>query len=183
MFEDLVIPLVTIAIAEFGDKTQISILLLSSKTPKHLQIFLGVLLAFILADGIAIALGSWITTIIPFLYLKLVSGAIFIMYGVYTFIHKEEDEKKSKSYTQPFISAFFLIFLTEWGDKTQIVAALFATTYSPYLVFIGTITALALLSGTAIIFGKMISNKLQRKTLDFIAGIVFIILGISFLLL
>jgi len=54
IIEDILIPLVAIAAAELGDKTQISILLLSSKTKKHLQLLLGVMLAFLIVDGIVI---------------------------------------------------------------------------------------------------------------------------------
>ncbi|MBS3778067.1 MAG: TMEM165/GDT1 family protein, partial [Candidatus Thermoplasmatota archaeon] len=35
MIEDIIVPLIAIAIAELGDKTQLSVLLLSSKTTKH----------------------------------------------------------------------------------------------------------------------------------------------------
>ena len=63
--DDLLIPLVSIAIAELGDNTQISIVLLSSRTKNHLQFLFGIILAFLIVDGIAIAAGSWITTIIP----------------------------------------------------------------------------------------------------------------------
>jgi len=52
IIEDILIPLVAIAAAELGDKTQISILLLSSKTKKHLQLLLGVMLAFLIVDGL-----------------------------------------------------------------------------------------------------------------------------------
>ena len=75
-----------------------------------------------------------------------------------------------------------LIILTEWGDKTQIAAALFSTNYNPIMVFIGTITALAILSGLAIYFGKIISERINQKIMTKIGGLVFILLGIVFLL-
>ncbi len=180
MIEDVIIPLIAIAVAELGDKTQISILLLSSKTNKHMQILVGVTLAFLIVDGIAIAAGSWITTIIPIKYLKIISGIVFIIFGILMLLHKKEEDEKTKKFNTPFITAFFLILLTEWGDKTQIAAALFATKYNPYMVLIGTITSLFILSIIAIFFGKIISEKIPRKTINKIAAIIFIIMGLIF---
>lgn len=164
IIEDILIPLVAIAAAELGDKTQISILLLSSKTKKHLQLLLGVMLAFLIVDGIAIAAGSWITTVIPTNVLKIVSGAVFIIFGIFMLINKRGGEE-SKTYDKsPFISAFLLIFLTEWGDKTQIAAALFATKFNALMVLVGTILALTILSVIAVYFGKFISERIDKKT-------------------
>jgi len=182
IIKDLIIPLITIAVAELGDKTQISILLLSSKTKKHLHLLIGALLAFAIVDGVAIIAGTWITTIIPINYLKIISAIVFIIIGILMLISKDDGEKETKQ-KNPFIAAFLIIMLTEWGDKTQIAAAIFATQYDAIFVFIGTITALLILSLIAIFFGKVISTRLNKKIVNKIAGIVFIILGLTFILL
>ena len=75
-----------------------------------------------------------------------------------------------------------MIFITEWGDKTQIASGIFATKYNPLMVLIGAVTALALLSVMAIYLGKFVSNKVDKKVLTKIAGTVFILMGISFFL-
>ena len=178
----MLLPLISIAVAEFGDKTQISILLLSSKTNKHLHLLAGAICAFLIVDGIAIAAGTWITMVIPIDYLKILSGIIFILFGIVILLNKDKDTDKTPSHRNPFIAAFLIIMLTEWGDKTQIAAALFAIKYNPYLVLIGTLIALTFLSVIAIYFAKYISEKMNKKTINIIAGIVFIVLGISFII-
>jgi Ca2+/H+ antiporter, TMEM165/GDT1 family len=175
--------LIAIAIAELGDKTQLSVLLLSSKTTKHLQIFFGVLLAFLIVDGVAIAAGSWITMFIPVYYLKIVSGLVFILFGILILMNKDDEEEKTKSYQNPFITSFFLILLTEWGDKTQIAAALFATRFNPVGILIGSMIALSILSVIAIFFGKLISERISKATINRVAAAVFILMGLAFLLL
>ena len=75
-----------------------------------------------------------------------------------------------------------MIFLSEWGDKTQIAAALFAVEYNPWQVLIGVMTGLALLSILAIYLGKFISGKIDRRLISKIAGALFIVIGISFAL-
>jgi len=157
-------------------------LLLSSKTKKHLQLLIGAILAFVIVDGIAIIAGSWITSIVPVDYLKIISAIVFIIIGIFMLISKDGEEKETTQ-KNPFIAAFLLIMLTEWGDKTQIAAAIFATQYDAIFVFIGTITALLILSLIAIFFGKVISTRLNKKIVNKIAGIIFIILGITFIIL
>jgi Ca2+/H+ antiporter, TMEM165/GDT1 family len=76
------IPLLAVGLAEMGDKTQLSILLLSSRTREYFRLLLGVMLAFLLADGIAILVGSWATNVIPVHLVKLVSGSVFILFGI-----------------------------------------------------------------------------------------------------
>ena len=182
IIEDLIIPFITIAFAELGDKTQISILLLSSKTKKHLHLLIGAILAFAIVDGVAIIAGTWITTIIPIYYLKIISAIVFIIIGILMLISKDDGEKEITQ-KNPFIAAFLIIMLTEWGDKTQIAAAIFATQYNAIFVFIGTMTALLILSIIAIFFGKIISKRIDKKFVNKIAGIIFIIIGITFIIL
>ncbi len=75
-----------------------------------------------------------------------------------------------------------MIFLSEWGDKTQIASALFAAEYDPYMVFIGVMTALLILSAMAIYLGKLLSSRIDRKQVTRIAGVVFLLIGLSFML-
>jgi Ca2+/H+ antiporter, TMEM165/GDT1 family len=46
----MLVPLAAIAVAELGDKTQLSVLLLSSKTKNHFNLLIGVIIAFAIVD-------------------------------------------------------------------------------------------------------------------------------------
>lgn len=96
---------------------------------------------------------------------------------------KEDDDKQHKNNKNPFIAAFLLIMVSEWGDKTQIAAALFAIKYNPFLVLVGTMIALFILSIMAVYLGKIVSSKIDKNKVNLVAGFVFIILGIMFLLI
>jgi len=182
MIADILIPLIATGLAELGDKTQLSVLLLSSKTKKHLHLLLGIMPAFLIVDGIAVLAGSLIMNTVPISLLKIFSGIIFIIFGVLT-LRDNGAEKESNLYPKnSFLSGFMLIFISEWGDKTQIASGLFATQYNALMVLIGTMAALTLLSIAAIYLGKSISNKVDKKLMSKIAGIVFIAVGISFFL-
>ncbi|MDP2217991.1 MAG: TMEM165/GDT1 family protein [Methanolobus sp.] len=82
----------------------------------------------------------------------------------------------------PFMSGFWLILVAEMGDKTQLAAALFATQYNPLLVFVGVMLALFILSVMAVYLGKIIMDKVDKRTISTIAGIMFILIGASFFL-
>jgi len=73
--------------------------------------------------------------------------------------------------------------LAELGDKTQIASALFATRYDPLMVLVGTMTALTLVSVMAIYLGRLISSRINNRVMTKIAGVVFVLVGISFFLL
>jgi Ca2+/H+ antiporter, TMEM165/GDT1 family len=180
MFESILIPFGTIFVAELLDKSQLSILLLSSKTKSYLQLILGIFFAFLLVDGLAIFLGSYLTTIVPVLWIKILSGVLFITFGIMSLLKKDEDKPKIGKVRNTFIASFSLIFLSEWGDKTQLASALFATKYDPLLVFLGVMLALMLLAIGTILLSRIISANVRPGVISKVAGLVFILIGISF---
>jgi len=183
MIADMLVPLVAVGLAELGDKTQLSILLLSSKTTRHLHLLSGVLLAFLVVDGVAVLAGSWITTIVPVNLVKIVSGIVFVIFGALALRAGETKAENKLRFQNSFLSGFTFIFMMEWGDKTQIASALFAARYDPLMVLVGTMTALTLLSVAAICLGKLILSRVDRRIMTKVAGMAFVLIGISFLLL
>lgn len=183
MLADLLIPFITIAIAEFGDKTQLSVLLLSTRTGRHLMLLTGVMSAFLIVDGFAILLGAWLTEIVPESVLKIISGAIFLFFGITTLRDLDGDEDSRTFDDNPFLSGFLVVFLAEWGDKTQIASAIFATQYNPWMVLGGTMLALFMLSSSAIYLGRFILGYINRRTITLVAGLIFMAMGVVILLL
>ncbi|SDF28601.1 Putative Ca2+/H+ antiporter, TMEM165/GDT1 family [Methanolobus vulcani] len=183
MIQDILIPFILVGLAELGDKTQLAVLVLSTKTREYARLLAGVMLAFILTDGLAILLGNVIANRIPMDYVRIGAGVMFILFGVITLVNKdEEDEEGTYELKSPFMSGFGLILVSEMGDKTQLASALFATQYNPVMVFIGVILALFLLSSMAVYIGKMLMEKINKNTISRAAGVLFIVIGISFFL-
>jgi len=173
-----------VGLAEMGDKTQLSILILSTRTKEYFRLLLGVMLAFLLTDGLAILLGSYVGDVMPVTAVKALSGLVFILFGILILKNGPEDEEAAMSHSSrsAFISGFSMIFLSEWGDKTQIASALFATEYDPHMVLTGVMMALFLLSLMAIYLGRYLSSRIDRKLLSRAAGAIFLIIGSYFLL-
>ena len=73
---------VMIFFAELGDKTQIAALSASAGTKAGWSVFLGASSALVVATLIAVLVGSSLSAALPPKYLKLVAGAVFIVFGV-----------------------------------------------------------------------------------------------------
>ncbi len=179
MLQDLLIPMIVIGIAELGDKTQIAIFMLSTKTKEHLKLLSGIILAFLFADGAAVLAGEYIIRILPLSYIKILSGVTFILFGVLTL--RSARQEKEPDLKNSFYSGFTLVLIAELGDKTQIASGIFATRYNPLFVLIGIMISLTLLSIMAIYLGKFISTRINERILSKIGGIVFILIGVVFL--
>jgi len=67
-----------VAIAEFGDKTQIAVISLSAKHRPR-SVFIGALLAFALVDGTSAVIGGAIATFIPAFWIGLATGISFLI--------------------------------------------------------------------------------------------------------
>ncbi len=179
MLDDFIIPFILVGLAELGDKTQIAILLIASKTKKHLLLLLGITLAFIITNGLAVLIGNFITTLFDIKYIKIISGILFILFGIYTFMDmKNENEEKYYELKNPFLTGFLLILILEMGDKTQLTSGLLATKYNLIFVVLGVISSLTLLSIMAVYVGKFIMEKINRKLLSFLSAILFISIGV-----
>lgn len=80
------------------------------------------------------------------------------------------------------LRTFFLIFLAELGDKTQLMSMALAAQYrKPIWVFIGAATALAVVTAIGVIFGEALTKLIPARRIHQLAGIVFIIFGVIML--
>jgi putative Ca2+/H+ antiporter (TMEM165/GDT1 family) len=67
---------------ELGDKTQLSIITLAARYGAPVLIFLGMVLAYVLVMGIAVVVGNKLLRLLPPRYLRVLTGALFIFFGV-----------------------------------------------------------------------------------------------------
>jgi len=180
---------IVIFLAELGDKTQLITISLSSKHP-HIPVFLGVFVGIGVITIIGVILGTIIFEFIPIFYVKILSGLIFVLFGIWTFLiikKKEKEgkikEKESAKEKNVFTIAFLMTTLAEFGDKTQFaVIALTAQYKAPVFVYIGALLAFALIIGIGVFLGKKISEKVTSKWIDFGSALLFFIIGIIFIL-
>lgn len=179
---------VVIFLAELGDKTQLVTISFASRYP-HVPVFFGVFLGMSMVTVLGVVVGTILFKVIDVFYVKMLSGAIFIIFGIWTLWEtKKPKEKKDKKESEVkkksvFSTTFIMISIAEFGDKTQfMVIALTAQYGAPILVFLGAILAFALIVGIGVAVGMKLSEKVSTKWIELGSGILFIVIGILYIL-
>ena len=78
----------TIFLAELGDKTQLTTIMMTSMTKLPLSVFTGASLALCLVTMAGVLFGEGLIAIIPQSILKKVAALAFIAIGVWMFVGK-----------------------------------------------------------------------------------------------
>jgi len=73
-----------------------------------------------------------------------------------------------------FLKAFVLTFLAEWGDRSQISTVVLAVSTDKTAVFFGGILGHFVCTSAAIIFGRLIANRIKLFYLNIAGGLIFI---------
>lgn len=186
MFEPTVFgaTFVAVLLAEVGDKTQVMTLVLAARNRAILPVFVGSVLGEVSANSIAVAIGTFLGIAIPLNIVSLVAGAVFIIFGILTIVkneekHEEVPQAKTKSI---LLSAFYLIFLAEMGDKSQIIALGLSAQYqNPITVLAGLALGFMAISSVAVLLGERTSKILPMKWIKIASGVLFMIFGILFI--
>jgi len=169
-----------IALAELGDKTQVTVMCLSANK-RAKTVFIGAVLAFALVDGVSALIGGTIAALIPTQWIGIGAGSAFLVFGAYSLLSKSE-EVKTDNRSSNVAHSFSLIALMELGDKTQLSAIALAAEYdAPLMVFVGVMLALVLLTAIGIAVGTVISRFIPMKYVKIGSSVVFIVFGVLFL--
>jgi len=180
----LVASFIVVALAELGDKTQIAVITLASRF-KAFSVFSGAMLAFLLTNGIAVAIGDALTLVLPLFWLQVTAAAIFLIFGFHTIIssRKSVTQVNTKETRNAVFSSFSLITLMELGDKTQFAVIALSAEYAfPLVVYLGVMLAFALITGLGTTFGTALTKLVPLKHIQLASGVIFILLGIVYLI-
>jgi len=167
-----------ILLAELGDKTQIAVISLSCRY-SAVHVFVGAMLGFLLVDGLSIFAGASLLSVLPLKWLGIIGGVVFVLFGLFTVVSKGENEDEIKERNRlPLVAAFYLVAMSELGDKTQIASILLAAETFWASVFIGVMLAFCVLVSAGVVFGAKVLTRLPKKWLRLGTASLFIILGI-----
>ena len=81
----------------------------------------------------------------------------------------------------PFFVAFLLVFISELGDKTQLLVLSFSNKTKPFFILLGVTLGSFFSHGIAILFGSsigLLENDFIHNLLEFVTYLSFILLGI-----
>ena len=179
----LIASFLIVGLAELGDKSQLLTMALAAKYPIEKVIY-GIFSATATLMLIAVLLGGIIQRMVPALFISILAGAFFIIYGLIIIAPiKKEEEKKEESEKairsrDPFWIVFGSFFLAEIGDKTQLATfALTAKYGTPVQIWIGATLGMVLVNLFGLVIGNVLKNYLPEKIINYLSGGVFIVFG------
>jgi putative Ca2+/H+ antiporter (TMEM165/GDT1 family) len=167
---------VLVFLAELGDKTLYTVLLLSARS-RALPVLIGACAAFVVQGMIAVGLGS-LLALLPAKWIHWLTAAIFLFFGLLLLFKEESPHvqrtSKASNAGRMMLTTFGLVFAAEWGDATQIgSAALVARFRAPVQVFVGATLGLWLGTALAVMVGGWLGSRLPTRMLRKAAGVVF----------
>jgi len=164
-------------VAELGDKTQLISLAMACRYPP-LQVLAGAMVALAAALGLAAAAGSIMAAAFPHSLVSMISGLFFVAVGVYNFLRCDVAEKKHLV-KGGFIQTLMLVFVAEFGDKTQLATLFLAASLGyPAAVFAGAMAAMFLNHLLVIYIGSRFLVHLNPRLLKIGTGFLFVIIGL-----
>ena len=176
-----------IFLLELPDKTALAALLLATRH-RPLPVFLGAAAAFIIQSAVAVAAGS-LLSLLPREPIRIGAGLLFL--GMAALLVRrnlrkvEADEERAVDqeevrHHRPFMTAFSVVFVAEWGDLTQLAtAALQARYQQPVVVFVAATLALWAVSAIAVALGNRLGAWIPERPLQFAAAGVMVLVAIA----
>ncbi|MGW1893831.1 TMEM165/GDT1 family protein [Streptomyces sp. NPDC002004] len=171
-----------IFLAELPDKTMFASLAMGTRM-RPLYVWFGTSTAFLVHVAIAVGAGGLIG-LLPHWTVKVISAALFA-FGAFMLLRggdaDGEDEAGGRTVTgfwPVYTTAFMAVFISEWGDLTQITTANLAATNGIASTAIGSAAALMTVSALALVVGRFIAKRVPLKTVQRVGGLCMLGLAV-----
>jgi putative Ca2+/H+ antiporter (TMEM165/GDT1 family) len=79
------------------------------------------------------------------------------------------------------LSIVGLYFVMELGDKTMFTSLALAAKYNPWVVFMGALIGLGLVTALSVVGGQYLSQRLPEDIIQKASGIIFLVMGVLIL--
>jgi len=93
-------------------------------------------------------------------------------------VTKVAEDAARKNFIQAFVASISVILVSEIGDKTFFIAAIMAAQYNRILVFMGAMSALAVMTAMSAAFGSVATLFLRVEITQLISNILFVLFGL-----
>ena len=164
-------------VAEFGDKTMISTIILAIETRGFARVLVASIGGFTVANVIAVLLGCVVRLVVDLTIAKVLAAAPFFAIGLWMILRSEGEQSRVLKYS--LIACFLMVFLMEMGDKTQLSVFSLTILYeNPLVVLTGGLLGYAIANSIGIIIAKYLGNRIDWSKVEKYAGLVMILIGI-----
>lgn len=169
-----------IALAEFGDKSQLVCMTLAARH-RGLPVVFGAVAAFAFLNLLAVLFGAAVAAWLPEWVVTAAVALLFGFFGINALRFEDEDDDEAideKPGRGIFATTFLMIFLAEFGDKTQIAVAGMGSTADAVATWVGATLALACTSILGVVAGRRWLNRLPLAWIHRISGVFFLLLAL-----
>lgn len=180
--ESFLLTFPTVALAELGDKTQLVVIFLAARFRKPWAVLAGLVLGAAANAGLAVAGGTLLDRLVPPGLLEWLVATGFLAIGTWMLLgHKHDDSEPALATARgAFLTTFWLFFVMEMGDKTQLATvALAAGLPSPQWVFAGAVLGLTAANVPALWLGHRFASTLPNALLHRLSAVLFIVIGLA----
>ncbi len=179
MLEAFTTATVLVALAEIGDKTQLLSFVLAARLRRPWPIIAGIFVATLANHLFAGYVGAWLATLISPAWLPWLTGAVFVVFGLWTLHPDSLDDDPKLHKAGAFVTTVIAFFIAEMGDKTQLATVALAARFDALAaVVLGTTIGMMIANVPAVIVGDRLAEKLPLTTIRWIAAGVFVVTGI-----
>jgi putative Ca2+/H+ antiporter (TMEM165/GDT1 family) len=169
-----------IALAEIGDKSQLVCMTLAARH-RHWPVILGATTAFLILNTLAVLFGAGVAEWVPERVTAGLVAVLFGAFGIHSLYQQDDDDLEDvveKSGHGIFLTTLLLIFVAEFGDKTQIAVAGLAGSMAPLPVWLGATIALVMVSALGVWAGRTVLQRLPLHWLHRTGGAVFLLFAL-----
>lgn len=181
MLQEMIKAFLLIFVAEMGDKTQILALAFATRFPVK-KVLAGIGLGAFLNHGLAVALGNYLSKVVPINTVQMIAGIAFVGFALWTLKpdDEKEEEKETKMHLGPTATVALAFFLGELGDKTQLTAiTLAADAKYPIMILAGTVSGMIATGALGIFIGKKLGDRIPELGIKILAASIFMFFGIQ----
>jgi putative Ca2+/H+ antiporter (TMEM165/GDT1 family) len=180
-----------IFLVELPDKTFVAALVLSTRY-RPLAVWVGVGLAFLVQTVIACTVGG-LVTLLPHRIVEVVAGLIFLT-GAILLLREAPRADADEAATEEEYAAraaqpkaglaavgasFLVLFAAEWGDLSQLLTiSLVGRYHDAVSVFVGAWAALLVVSGLAVVAGRVLLRFMRLSTIHYAGAAVCLLLAV-----
>lgn len=181
MLQEMIKAFLLIFVAEMGDKTQILALAFATRFPVK-KVLAGIGIGAFLNHGLAVALGSYLSKVVPINTVQMIAGIAFVAFALWTLKPDDEEdgEEETKMRFGPTATVALAFFLGELGDKTQLTAiTLAADAGYPLMILAGTVSGMIATGALGIFIGKKLGDRIPELGIKLLASTIFMFFGIQ----
>lgn len=170
---------ILVFIAEFGDKSQLVCMTLAARY-RPAVVLIGAVLAFAALNLLGVTVGVLVAQWVPDWIVLAIVALLFLLFGLQALrsADEEDEDGDSKVGKHLLASVFLLIFLAEFGDKTQLAVAGLASVESAVGVWLGSTLALIGTTLLGVLAGRTLLQRLSVVWVQKGSGVVFILFAL-----